>query len=49
MDNIVGEKLPVFYTNLNRGRVEQGGPSFEPEEDGSGQSKDEDFLIVIMR
>lgn len=34
------EKLPVFYTDLKKGRVEQGGSSVEPEEDGGEQSED---------
>jgi hypothetical protein len=38
MDKKVGEELLVFYIDLKKGRVEQGCPSSEPKEDGSGHS-----------
>ncbi|CAN6321157.1 unnamed protein product [Urochloa humidicola] len=44
VDSIPGEKLPVFYTDLKKGRVEQGREDNIPDEDDSDESQDEYFI-----
>ena len=39
------EKLPVFYTDVNKGRVEQAGPSQEPDGDEEEEFVDSDYDI----
>lgn len=41
VDKKPGEKLPVFYIDLTKGRVEQGPSNQEHEEDDSGDSERE--------
>ena len=44
-EKIPAEKLPVFYTDVNKGRVEQAGPSQEPDGDEEEEFVDSDYDI----